>query len=373
MTPLIAHRGLLALTLAAVLCIFLIDLSLPLGFAGGAPYVLAFIVALVLPEQLIQALAIVCAGLTGVGYSASPPPPHPDMLPLAQANRVVAVLAIFAAAWLALRYKKAHSVSSGINVGGNNLALNELAHAQRVDSAGRMAAGLAHELNQPLAAISNYTQVCDDLLEDGAAPNETLREVTQLISEQARRGQTIVSRMKGFVANQQPQRSRVNINEMILDLLPLIQLDYQSAGIEFEARLTDDSPEAIVDRPQLEQVLINVIQNGIDALAQPGLAVRKLTISTAVEEGSQVTVSVQDSGQGIAPEIREKIFAPYFTTKPDGTGLGLAICQSIVEMHGGHLSVISEFEQGTLFQLRLPITITEDSRNELAANHLCCG
>jgi C4-dicarboxylate-specific signal transduction histidine kinase len=235
----------------------------------------------------------------------------------------------------------------------------ELARVARLSTVGEMVAELAHELNQPLAAISNYAQACARLL---AAPDqERTGEVLSSmhrVSEQADRAAEIVRRLRRFVRQSRPGQSVqavVDINTLIHEVVALLDGEISAAQVETCFELTDPLPHVAVDRIQVEQVLVNLIRNALDAMHECDAASRQLAVQTSRDANDRIRVCVQDSGTGIPPDQLAQVFHRFFTTKPEGMGLGLPISRSIVENHGGKLSVTSVLGRGTTFQFDLPV------------------
>ena len=240
----------------------------------------------------------------------------------------------------------------------------ELAHAARLNAVGEMFSELAHEINQPLGAAANYTRACVRLIESGE--NRTtaqLRDWMEKANAQAVRASEIVQRIGAYVKKGSPVRSSLDINEVIKHVVALPILDVWCSGavhrVTPQLKLQRDLPGVMADRIQIEQVLLNVIRNAMDAMADASAADRRLVIGT-VRERKFVKVSVKDSGAGMTPEQVARVFTPFFSTKPNGMGLGLSISKSIIEAHAGTLAVESRLGSGATFCFRLPITKAEE-------------
>lgn len=209
----------------------------------------------------------------------------------------------------------------------------ELEHGARLALLGEMASSLAHEINQPLAAIHNYANGCQRRLADGA-DLDGVRQGVRLIAEQAERAAGIVKRIRAFVRKRTPEHLPLAVNDSVLAALDLFAATAQRRGVAVECRLAEALPPVAADRIQVEQVILNLLQNAADAMA--GAATRRLGVATELVDGV-VRVAVADSGPGLSPEARAHLFQPFFTTKPDGLGLGLSLSRSIIESHGGRL------------------------------------
>jgi two-component system sensor kinase FixL len=230
----------------------------------------------------------------------------------------------------------------------------ELIHAGRVAAMGEMASAIAHEINQPLTAIANYVAACRRLLERPDVPVDTIRDISAKVDGQITRTREIVRHFRSFVRKDQPQRSTEDFNQLIRDALALGLVGAQERGVETEIRLTPSIPALVVDAVQIQQVVLNLVRNAIDALQD--VPDRRLVIATSWEDGDDdAEFSVHDSGPGLAPEIREKLFKPFMTTKPQGMGIGLSLCRSIVAAHEGRLWAESNDWGGTTFRFTLPL------------------
>lgn len=229
----------------------------------------------------------------------------------------------------------------------------ELAHAARLIQVGEMASVLAHELNQPLTALRNFSAVALRRLEEMGAQGDAIRTPLKLIAEQALRAGEIVHRVRGFVRKGGLVMARVAINDLVRDMVRFAEFDARAHSVQFVLELTEPLPPLMADQVQLEQVVSNLVKNGIDAMRESRRE-RVLTIRTQLFDDGMVGVCVDDRGSGLADIVRGQPFAPFVTTKPDGVGLGLAICRTIVENHDGRMWVESSTTEGTTFCFCLP-------------------
>ena len=235
-----------------------------------------------------------------------------------------------------------------------------LAHVARLGTMGEMAAGIAHELNQPLAAIANYTQACQRLLAAGDMDPEELGQVLGRVTAQARRAGDVIQRLRAFVRRHTPDRRNRNANELIQEILPLVEMDCRSHEVDLQLRLQEDLPRVQVDGIQLQQVLLNLTRNAVEAMNACEPETRRLEIRTRVTSGDEVEIEVTDAGPGVPPTLLEQLFEPFFTTKPEGMGLGLSLSRSIIEAHGGTLRYDSAPEKGSIFRIGLPTAPEEE-------------
>ncbi len=231
-----------------------------------------------------------------------------------------------------------------------------LAHLERVRTMGHMASGLAHELNQPLGAILNYGVVLKGLLSKLQCDDPALSKAQEIVDDviaQASRAGEIVRRMRGFVKKQEPIARPRDLNELVYETVHILSFDLRVAGVTPQLSLADRLPPVLVDGVQIQQVLVNLVRNAIDAMADRSAGDRKLIISSDVDERGHVRVSVEDNGCGITAEIRDRIFDSFFTTKTHGLGMGLSLCRTIIEEHGGQLLVKQAAPGGTIFSFLL--------------------
>lgn len=229
----------------------------------------------------------------------------------------------------------------------------ELAHADRLSTMGQMASEVAHELNQPLYAISNFADACLTLVGQQEAPDENLRRWLEQIAGQARRAGDVLRRITEFVRKGELDASEVNLNDLVRDILGMLEFELNRHSIEVVTDLAADLPLVWADRLLIEQVLVNLVRNAVDALADVPRHSRRIVVRTAPEPGGLI-VQVSDVGGGLPPEHLERLFEPYFTTKPGGTGMGLPICRSTVEAHGGRIRAQNNEQGGATFEFFLP-------------------
>ncbi|GAA0535228.1 two-component system sensor kinase FixL [Rhizomicrobium palustre] len=229
----------------------------------------------------------------------------------------------------------------------------ELAHVGRLSELGQVSAGIAHELNQPLAAMMNYSSLAKRLISSGG--KKELVRAQSAISKavgQAQRASEIIRRMRGFIEHRETKRKDESVNAIVEEALALGLIGTHGEGIAPILELAPDLPSVFVDRLQVQQVLVNLLRNAVEAMGESPR--RELVLSTGRNSHGEVEVAVRDSGHGIPQETLRKLFMPFFTTKPGGMGIGLLISQSIVEAHGGQITVESEEGKGSVFRFTLP-------------------
>ena len=222
----------------------------------------------------------------------------------------------------------------------------------RVATLGEMTASIAHEINQPLAAVVNNASACLRWL---AAHNlEETRQSAALIIADGHRAGEIISGIRALTKKAPPQQDWVNLNETILEVIALTRNEVQDNRVALQTQLSDELPLVLGDRIQLQQVILNLVTNGIEAMSAVTNRSRELLIRSALIESAKVLVAVQDSGIGLKPESLDHLFTAFYTTKPKGMGMGLAISRSIIEAHGGRLWATVNEHRGTTFQFTLP-------------------
>ena len=229
---------------------------------------------------------------------------------------------------------------------------NELAHTSRITSMGTLATSIAHELNQPLTAVTNYMQAARDLLADPTPDNLALaREAMDETAKEALRAGQIVHRLRDFVARGDTTREVVSLQRLVKETTALVLLDVSVRNTEFVTRLDPAADAVLVDPVQVQQVLLNIMRNALEAMAD--MPVRQLAVASAVDADGLVRVSVSDCGPGIAPEVAAKLFQPFISTKDNGMGLGLSICHTIVTSLGGKIWADASETGGTTFHFTL--------------------
>lgn len=230
----------------------------------------------------------------------------------------------------------------------------ELVHVCRLSTMGEVATGMAHELNQPLSAIVNYANGCTRRLQSGQGQTEELVGAMNQITAQAKRASEIIKRLRALVGKQPPARAEVDLNHLVREVCSFLEFETGRVGVMIELELNAESIPVCVDLVQVEQVLLNLVGNALDALEERPESERRLRLRTVIED-DWAHVAVEDTGSGIEPERILKLFDPFVTTKEGGMGMGLAISQTIVENHEGRIWAESVPGQGSTFHLRLPL------------------
>jgi two-component system, LuxR family, sensor kinase FixL len=230
----------------------------------------------------------------------------------------------------------------------------ELSHVTRVTTLGELTASIAHEVNQPLAAVVTNADSCLRWLDREPPQLGEARSALQRIVRDANRASDVIRRIRKLASNSDQEWVPVDLNEAIHDSLLLLQRELTRQGVTLRLELASPLPSVLGDRVQLQQVIINLMMNGIEAMANVTDRSRQLVVRSDEHGADQVVVVMQDSGTGIDPEHAERLFEAFFTTKPGGMGMGLSICRSIIEAHEGRLWASPNDGPGTTFQFVLP-------------------
>jgi signal transduction histidine kinase len=271
-------------------------------------------------------------------------------------NTCISLLAIAATTYLALKIEMEKEATFE--------ARSQLAHIARVTTLGEMTATIAHEVNQPLTAVLINGNACLHWL-DAEPPdlNEARKNIANIVRD-ANRASGIVVQVRDLTKGLPPENDWLKVNELILATTPLIGREIQRNQISMRTQLSDDEPLIQGDRVQLQQVLLNLLLNAIEALSSVSVGSRHLVIASAKKDSKTVLVSVYDSGRGFPSNDLDRLFIPFYSTKSDGMGMGLTISRSIVESHGGRIWATPNSPCGAVFQFTLPI----DSRMVRSVN-----
>lgn len=232
----------------------------------------------------------------------------------------------------------------------------EATHAARVSVVGEISASIVHEVTQPLSAILNNVETAELLLQ---APNPKVAAILDILTDVRHddlRAYEIVKGLRAFLKKRELTPERCDINELVNRVLTLVLPDALRRGVVIHTDLDPEVPTLIADPVHLQQVLINLIVNGMEAMQETAPADRWMEIRTALRGDGLVHVEVQDNGRGVSPQDEARLFDPFFTTKPEGMGLGLSLAKSIVTLHGGSISVADSGSRGATFVLTLPVS-----------------
>ncbi|MBT8485815.1 MAG: PAS domain-containing protein [Phycisphaerae bacterium] len=230
----------------------------------------------------------------------------------------------------------------------------KLAHVSRLSTMGEMTAGLAHELNQPLAAIVNFAEACLREIRSGRFDRDVASEDLEQVIQQAVRAGAIIRRLRSFVRKEAPSRSEADVSELVREIMPMLDPLARRGGITIRTDLGDALPPVRLDPIQIQQVIFNVTRNGIEAMIDAAEGKRQITVATRAVAGDRVEIAISNAGPPLEPGMATRIFEPFYTTKGGGMGLGLAIASGIVEAHGGRIWVDETFAPGVMFRIEIP-------------------
>lgn len=228
-----------------------------------------------------------------------------------------------------------------------------LTHVGRIGTLGEMVSGIAHEVNQPLTAISNYASACRRMVTAGTIDGPELTSALEKIGVQAERAGQVIRGLRALVRRRDEKREPLDVNRLIRDVSRLVDFEMRQAGFQLVLSLAEPLPDALGDAVQIQQIVLNLVRNGLDAMLERAHG-DVIEVATAAVDAF-VEIRVRDSGPGISPAAAERLFEPFFTTKPQGFGLGLSICQSIIAAHGGQMTAEAAPGGGAQFRVRLPI------------------
>lgn len=236
----------------------------------------------------------------------------------------------------------------------------QLSHVARLSTLGEMASGIAHELNQPLTVINNYSRACIRMLGSKEPMEDQCSEVMEKISKQAERAGAVIKQIRHFVNKDLPNKKPVKVSEMINVVLELTRMEIERRQVNLELEIDPTVEWVLAQDTQIEQVIINLVRNAIEAMEEIPVEKRKLLIKTKAQDDQKLQFSISDSGSGIKQELVDKLFDPFITTKEQGMGLGLSISQGIIEMHDDRIMVEDNPEGGVCFSFKLAVVDTPE-------------
>ena len=231
----------------------------------------------------------------------------------------------------------------------------QLAHVMRLSTMGEMASGMAHELNQPLTALISYCGTALDMTEKIPSLPEGYIDILRRATAQAHRAGDVIRHLREFIGKSNNARTRVVLDDLVQGVLDFISSELRDSGIKLTSLPGPDTREVLVDKIQIEQVIINLIRNSIEAIRQAGMTDGRIEIETRLQSGNAVELSITDNGPGVDPAIADLLFEPYQTSKPSGMGMGLSISRSIIEAHYGSLWSDADMTGGARFSISLPV------------------
>ncbi len=340
-----------ALLIALMAAIFLADTFTRLEIAVAVFYVAVILAALsFLSRRGVILVALSCAALTLVSLFLTPN--GGALRELGLINALISIAAIGVTAYLALKRAAAEDAAFE--------ARTQLARMARIHSLGELTASIAHEINQPLAAIATSGSACQRWLEHEPPNIERALRALQRMTDDVTRASEVVARIRRDARNAAPQRTRLALPDVIGDVLERAGGELERHEVVLSTRIQERVPAVLGDRVQLGQVIVNLVLNAIEAMQDTPAGARQLTLRLASQEPGQVQFSLTDTGPGLSQQARERLFDTFWTTKPDGTGLGLTISRGIIESHGGRLWAEPAGRGGAVFCFTLPAAPEEE-------------
>ncbi len=337
--------------LAAVTCLYF-WLKLPLVSAGFTYLIILVLLSLVSSFLSLAALSLVAVG--SLNYFFAPPifsfrVDYPE--------DIIAIVAFLITSLIVtglVRRVRAEQAEHTLTSDRLRNAQSQLTHLDRVATIGLLAASIAHEIKQPISATVTNAQAALRWL-DRQPPNlEEVRQALNRIVKDGNHAGEVIDRIRAFIKKAPPRKDRLEINEAIREVVELTRGEVVKNGISVKTELVDGLPLVQGDRVQLQQVILNLIINAIEAMCAASEGARELVINTEKADSRSVLVAVRDSGPGLPPAPLERLFEPFYTTKSSGLGLGLSICRLIVEEHGGRFWASANLSRGAVFQFTVP-------------------
>lgn len=324
--------------------IFVFDTITNYEIAAAVFYIVVILLSVgLLPTRGVVALAVLCVVLTLVSFVMTPG----GNRGAGMVNVAISISAIAITAFLAIRMVAAEVAAHD--------ARAQLTRLARVTSLGALTTSIAHEVNQPLTAIVMSGHAGLRWLDQAPAHPENVRRNLERIVADAKRASDIIARVRSLSRGDAPKKARVNLHDLVADMLSLARADINHNGISIETEIEDGLPDIMADPVQLQQVLCNLILNAIEALKETPESARHLEIHARADRHDDVVISVKDNGSGVRPDMLDHMFDAFFTTKSGGIGMGLTITRAIVEAHGGQIWVHPNTPRGASFYFSLPV------------------
>lgn len=337
--------------------IFAIDALTPLDIAIAVLYVVVVLLSVAAwPRRGVLAITLLCMLLTLLAYGMS----HPFFTyDAAMARCLVSLAAIAITSFLALQGQAAANALLQREEALHQ-AQTQLAHTSRLTTLGELAASIAHEVNQPLAAIAAHGEACLRWLNRPQPDLNEARMAVEGMQRDAHRASEIIRRIRAMARKSEPSYVAQDLNEVAQDSCALMQRELLRHEVELRLELQPGLPQVRADKVQLQQVIINLLMNSVQAMSEAGSRERRLLLRSSLQQndsdgGVSVLIAISDSGPGFAPDHVARLFEAFFTTKKDGMGMGLPICRSIIEAHGGHITAQNNESGGATIAFHLPV------------------
>lgn len=340
------HLRSVALPLATALlalAIFVIDTVTKYEIAAATFYVVVVLMSLrFCRTQGVVTVSVLCILLTILSFVLTPDGNFRSGI----ANTAISLTAIAATTYLAIRSETARVTAERVQA--------HLAHVARITTLGEMAASIAHEVNQPLAAIVNNANACRRWMRAEPDNAEKIGASIDNIVDDANRASAIVNRVRALATRAESKRFRIEINHVVQDVLALMHVRLHESRIAVRTDLADGLPLIFGDGIQLQQVVLNLVANAMDAINTATAGEREIHIQSSKSNTRDVTIRIADTGIGLDPEVTSHLFEAFYSTKPHGMGMGLSICRSIIEAHGGYIGAEPNEPHGSTFYFTLP-------------------
>ena len=331
------------LTAALAIGIFIADTVTDLEIAVAVFYVAVVLISVSFCRTRgVVFISIGCIALTILSYFLSQTGSSHSGL----TNLLISLTAIGTTAYLALKMVSAEVTA--------HEARAHLLHIARVTTLGELTASIAHEVNQPLTAVVTSGNACLRFLAAQPPNLEKASQAVERVVREGKRASDVIGRIRGLLKKSSAHGKKLNINELIQDVIALARGDIEHNNVTIRTELASDLPSVYGDGIQLQQVVLNLILNAVEAMRQVGEGGRQLLVSTTKENSNAVVVAIRDTGIGLPQEQFDNVFEAFYTTKQEGMGMGLTISRSIIEAHGGRLWASSNLPSGAVFQFTLP-------------------
>ncbi|MCO7641467.1 ATP-binding protein [Pseudomonas sp. S 311-6] len=338
-----------ALLLLAMALVFVADTVTDYAIAFPVFYCAVILAAMrIHGSRTVVALSSACVVLTVLSFLLT----RSGAYEIGLINSALSIVAIGVTTWLALKMASAQRLA--------HAAQARLERMARSSSMGELTTSIAHEVNQPLAAISTSAHACQRWL-DMAPPNlEKARQAAGRIVEDAHRASAVIERVRALTRGEAPAREPFDLNAAVIEAALLMHAEFERHGVELILKLADEMPAVLADQVQVQQVLGNLLLNAAEVMDQAGIRAGAVTLSTGLAPGGQAEVAVADQGPGLAPAELAQIFDAFWSTKENGLGLGLAISRSIVEANGGRIEALARPGGGLVCRFTLALAPQEN-------------
>ncbi|ROM79027.1 two-component sensor histidine kinase [Pseudomonas brassicacearum] len=341
------------LLLALALGIAAIDTVTDLEIAVGVFQIVVVLIAVrILPPRAVAGVAVFCMVLTILSYRFT----RFGDTEAGLINVLISLAAIAGTTYLALR------LSAAIRTVHQTRA--HLAHIARINMLGELAASIAHEVNQPLAAVAASGGACLRWMATEPPNLPKAQQAVERIIADTHRASEIIARLRGMARHQAPTKQWLNVADTVNAALRLLAGELNEQNITLRVQVQEGLPPVLADEVQIQQVLLNLAMNAVDAMRQVDVERRELAVQVALESPDRLLFSVSDQGNGLSANDRERVFDAFYSTKPDGMGMGLAISRSIIEAHDGRIWASSDPQSGSTFHFTLPAVTRESDEQD---------